>query len=95
MRRGVKLFRARAALPRLRSTGYAASGGSPATGLVVKIVLLGVGRGARGLAAPPLIAGAPWLWLGVLVATTALIFYAYLSPRRHRRSSTSSPARCS
>jgi arabinogalactan oligomer/maltooligosaccharide transport system permease protein len=34
------------------------------------------------LAAPPLISAHQWTWFGVLVGTTVLIFYAYLSPRR-------------
>jgi arabinogalactan oligomer/maltooligosaccharide transport system permease protein len=78
----------RQALPRPRGGlpgpihRLAVSGSSSTTGLVVKLVLLGVVAALAVLAAPPLISGRQWLWLGVLVATTVAIFYAYLSPRR-------------
>lgn len=67
---------------RPRGVIAAFGGGSSVTGLVVKVVLLGLAAGLAVLAAPPLVAGHNWFWLGVLVVTTALIFYAYLSRRR-------------
>jgi arabinogalactan oligomer / maltooligosaccharide transport system permease protein len=60
-----------------------AAGSSTSTaGLVAKLLLLGLVAALAVLAAPPLISGHQWMWLGVLVVTTLLIFYAYLSPRR-------------
>ncbi|MEU4436305.1 ABC transporter permease subunit [Micromonospora chalcea] len=53
-----------------------------ATGLVVKVVLLGLVAGIAIWAAFPLIEAEHWIGLGVLVATTAGLFYLYLS-RRH------------
>ena len=76
----------RKALPRPRGVTPTpinrATSSTSTTGLVVKILLLGMVAALGVLAAPPLIAGRQWLWFGVLVATTLLIFYAYLSPRR-------------
>jgi arabinogalactan oligomer / maltooligosaccharide transport system permease protein len=56
--------------------------GTSLTSLIVKIVLLGLVGALAVFAAPPLIQQHQWVWLGVLVVTTALIFYVYLSPRR-------------
>ena len=53
-----------------------------ATGLVVKVVLLGLVAGIAIWAAFPLIEAEHWIGLGILVATTAGLFYLYLS-RRH------------
>ncbi|MEW2592140.1 ABC transporter permease subunit [Micromonospora aurantiaca] len=53
-----------------------------ATGLVVKVVLLGLVAGIAIWAAFPLIEAEHWLALGVLAVTTAGLFYLYLS-RRH------------
>ncbi|MCZ7425825.1 ABC transporter permease subunit [Micromonospora sp. WMMA1949] len=53
-----------------------------ATGLVVKVVLLGLVAGIAIWAAFPLIEAEHWLALGVLAVTTAALFYLYLS-RRH------------
>ena len=51
-------------------------------GIVVKVVLLGLTGALAVLAAPPLVAARAWFWLGVLVITTTLIFFVYLSRRR-------------
>jgi arabinogalactan oligomer / maltooligosaccharide transport system permease protein len=56
-------------------------GTATATGLIVKIVVLGLGLGLAIWGAFPLIHAHAWVWLGVLVAVTALIFYVYLQPR--------------
>lgn len=61
-------------LPRPRGTSI--------TGLIVKIVFLGLAGALAVLAAPPLVSAHQWGWFAILVATTALIFYAYLSGRR-------------
>lgn len=53
-----------------------------ATGLVVKVVLLGLVAGIAIWAAFPLIEAGHWIALGVLAVTTAGLFYLYLS-RRH------------
>ncbi|MFI9642017.1 ABC transporter permease subunit [Micromonospora sp. NPDC051925] len=53
-----------------------------ATGLVVKVVLLGLVAGLAIWAAFPLIAAELWVGLAVLMATTAGLFYLYLT-RRH------------
>ncbi|MDO3683111.1 ABC transporter permease subunit [Micromonospora sp. C28ISP2-4] len=53
-----------------------------ATGLVVKVVLLGLVAGIAIWAAFPLIEAEHWIALGVLAVTTAGLFYLYLS-RRH------------
>ncbi|BCJ66302.1 ABC transporter permease subunit [Polymorphospora rubra] len=52
------------------------------TGLAVKVVLLGLVAGIALWAAFPLVEAEAWLGLGILVATTAGLFYLYLS-RRH------------
>jgi arabinogalactan oligomer / maltooligosaccharide transport system permease protein len=52
-----------------------------ATGLIVKIIVLGLGLGLAIWGAFPLIHQHAWVWLGVLIAVTALIFYVYLQPR--------------
>src|SRR5206468_4100359 len=56
--------------------------GTSAAGLIIKIVVLGLGLALAIWGAFPLIDAHAWLWLGVLVAVTALLFYVYLSPRR-------------
>ncbi|GAB3337157.1 ABC transporter permease subunit [Micromonospora halotolerans] len=53
-----------------------------ATGLVVKVVLLGLVAGIAIWAAFPLVEAEHWVGLAILAATTAGLFYLYLS-RRH------------
>ncbi|MCW3840165.1 ABC transporter permease subunit [Micromonospora yasonensis] len=53
-----------------------------ATGLVVKVILLGLVVGIAIWAAFPLIEAEHWVGLGILAVTTAGLFYLYLS-RRH------------
>ncbi|PWU52320.1 sugar transporter permease [Micromonospora globispora] len=53
-----------------------------ATGLVVKVILLGLVAGIAIWAAFPLIEAKMWVGLGILAATTAGLFYLYLT-RRH------------
>ena len=53
-----------------------------AGGWAVKIVLLGMVAGIALWAAFPLVAAGAWVGLGILLATTAGLFYLYLS-RRH------------
>ncbi|MBQ1045414.1 MULTISPECIES: ABC transporter permease subunit [unclassified Micromonospora] len=53
-----------------------------ATGLVVKVVLLGLVAGIAIWAAFPLIEAEHWIGLGILAATTTGLFYLYLG-RRH------------
>jgi arabinogalactan oligomer/maltooligosaccharide transport system permease protein len=53
-----------------------------ATGLLVKVVLLGLTAGIAIWAAFPLIEAEKWIGLAVLAATTAGLFYLYLT-RRH------------
>ncbi|MEU1685585.1 ABC transporter permease subunit [Micromonospora sp. NPDC005707] len=53
-----------------------------ATGLVVKVVLLGLVAGIAIWAAFPLVEAEHWVGLGILAATTAGLFYLYLG-RRH------------
>ncbi|MFC0029024.1 ABC transporter permease subunit [Micromonospora chaiyaphumensis] len=53
-----------------------------ATGLVGKVVLLGLVAGIAIWAAFPLVEAEHWIGLGILAATTAGLFYLYLS-RRH------------
>jgi arabinogalactan oligomer/maltooligosaccharide transport system permease protein len=53
-----------------------------ATGLVVKVVLLGLVAGIAIWAAFPLVEAEHWVGLGILTATTAGLFYLYLT-RRH------------
>ena len=52
-----------------------------ATGLVVKVVLLGLVAGIAIWAAFPLIEAKYWIGLGILAVTTAGLFYLYLTPR--------------
>ncbi|MCI4064186.1 ABC transporter permease subunit [Micromonospora sp. R77] len=52
------------------------------TGLIVKVVLLGLVAGIALWAAFPLIEAKMWTGLAILVATTAVLFYLYLT-RRH------------
>lgn len=51
------------------------------TGLLVKVVLLGLVAGIAVWAAFPLIEAELWVGLAVLLATTAGLFYLYLTPR--------------
>ena len=53
-----------------------------ATGLVVKVILLGLVAGIAIWAAFPLIGAKMWVGLGILAVTTAGLFYLYLT-RRH------------
>ncbi|SBT54482.1 ABC transporter permease subunit [Micromonospora narathiwatensis] len=53
-----------------------------ATGLVVKVVLLGLAAGIAIWAAFPLVEAGHWIGLAILAATTAGLFYLYLT-RRH------------
>ncbi|MFU8870740.1 ABC transporter permease subunit [Micromonospora sp. SL4-19] len=53
-----------------------------ATGLLVKVVLLGLVAGIAIWAAFPLVEAEHWIGLAILVATTAGLFYLYLT-RRH------------
>ncbi|MDI5937615.1 MULTISPECIES: ABC transporter permease subunit [unclassified Micromonospora] len=52
-----------------------------ATGLVVKVILLGLVAGIALWAAFPLIEAEKWVGLALLAATTAGLFYLYLTPR--------------
>jgi N-terminal of TM subunit in PBP-dependent ABC transporters len=52
------------------------------TGLVVKIVLLGLVLAVAVFAAFPLVEQGQWLGLALVVGVTALLFWIYLSPRR-------------
>ena len=52
------------------------------SGLLVRVVMLGLAAGIAVWAAFPLIAGGHWIGLGILVVTTAGIGYLYLT-RRH------------
>ncbi|MEV4660913.1 ABC transporter permease subunit [Micromonospora echinofusca] len=51
------------------------------TGLLVKVVLLGLVAGIAVWAAFPLIEAELWVGLAILLATTAGLFYLYLTPR--------------
>lgn len=51
------------------------------TGLAVKVILLGLVAGIAIWAAFPLIEAEYWIGLAVLLATTAGIFYLYVTPR--------------
>ncbi|MEU7997048.1 ABC transporter permease subunit [Micromonospora sp. NPDC049060] len=51
------------------------------TGMLVKVVLLGLVAGIAVWAAFPLIEAELWVGLAVLLATTAGLFYLYLTPR--------------
>ncbi|MEU2611406.1 ABC transporter permease subunit [Micromonospora sp. NPDC007271] len=53
-----------------------------ATGLVVKVILLGLAAGIAIWAAFPLVEAGHWIGLAILAATTAGLFYLYLT-RRH------------
>lgn len=68
----------------LSGPGYAGRtpGRVTATGLVVKVVLLGLVAGIAIWAAFPLIEAEMWAGLAVLLATTAALFYIYLGRRR-------------
>ena len=62
--------------------GLGADGTSSPAGLILKIVALGLTGAVAVWAAFPLIDKNNWIGLAILIAVTALIFYAYLSPRR-------------
>jgi arabinogalactan oligomer / maltooligosaccharide transport system permease protein len=51
------------------------------TGLTLKVLLLGFVVAIAVWAAFPLVDGDHWIGLGILVATTALLLYVYLTPR--------------
>ncbi|WDZ86760.1 ABC transporter permease subunit [Micromonospora cathayae] len=51
------------------------------TGLAVKVILLGLTAGIAVWAAFPLVEGEKWAGLALLAATTAGLFYLYLTPR--------------
>ncbi|MDT0531906.1 ABC transporter permease subunit [Micromonospora sp. DSM 115977] len=51
------------------------------TGMLVKVVLLGLVAGIAVWAAFPLIEAELWVGLAILLATTAGLFYLYLTPR--------------
>jgi arabinogalactan oligomer / maltooligosaccharide transport system permease protein len=57
-------------------------GSTTTTGLLVKIVLLGLVLALAIFAAFPLIEQGQWLGLALVVVVTALLFWIYLSPRR-------------
>jgi arabinogalactan oligomer / maltooligosaccharide transport system permease protein len=61
-------------------------GSTSTTGLVVKIVLLGLVLAIAVFAAFPLIEQGQWLGLALVVAVTALLFWIYLSPAASRPS---------
>jgi arabinogalactan oligomer/maltooligosaccharide transport system permease protein len=61
--------------------GLGADGTSSPTGLILKVVALGLLAGIATWAAIPLVTGQRWVWLTVLVLVTLLAFYVYLSPR--------------
>ena len=57
-------------------------GTTTTTGLIIKIVLLGLVLAIAIFGAFPLIEQGQWLGLALLVGVTALLFWIYLSPRR-------------
>jgi arabinogalactan oligomer/maltooligosaccharide transport system permease protein len=57
-------------------------GTTSTTGLVVKVVVLGLVLAIAIFAAFPLIEQQQWVGLALLVGVTALLFWIYLSPRR-------------
>ncbi|HEV2929089.1 MAG TPA: ABC transporter permease subunit [Propionibacteriaceae bacterium] len=57
-------------------------GTTTTTGLIIKIVLLGLVLALAIFGAFPLIDQGQWLGLALLVGVTALLFWIYLSPRR-------------
>jgi arabinogalactan oligomer / maltooligosaccharide transport system permease protein len=57
-------------------------GSTTTTGLLVKIVLLGLVLALAIFAAFPLIEQRQWLGLALVIGVTALLFWIYLSPRR-------------
>jgi arabinogalactan oligomer/maltooligosaccharide transport system permease protein len=57
-------------------------GSTTTTGLLVKIVLLGLVLAIAIFAAFPLIGQRQWLGLALVIGVTALLFWIYLSPRR-------------
>ena len=54
---------------------------SSATGMIVKIILLGLVLALAIFGVIPLIADGRWLWVAILVVVTAIMFFVYLSPR--------------
>jgi arabinogalactan oligomer/maltooligosaccharide transport system permease protein len=61
--------------------GLGADGTSSPSGLILKILALGVLAAIAVWGALPLINGKNWIGLAILVAVTLLAFYVYLSPR--------------
>jgi arabinogalactan oligomer / maltooligosaccharide transport system permease protein len=53
---------------------------SSATGMIIKIVLLGLVLALTVFGAIPLISDGRWLWLAILLVVTMIIFYVYLGP---------------
>jgi arabinogalactan oligomer/maltooligosaccharide transport system permease protein len=76
---GTTLPRPRGVPPRRRDQNALRS--ATTTGLIAKVLLLGLTAALAVLAAPSLISTHEWFWLGVLVVTTAAIFTVYLSRR--------------
>jgi arabinogalactan oligomer / maltooligosaccharide transport system permease protein len=68
--------------PGAQPPGRRARPGTTTTGLIVKIVLLGLVLAIAIFGAFPLIDRGQWLGLALLVGVTALLFWIYLSPRR-------------
>ncbi|HEY7606832.1 MAG TPA: sugar transporter permease, partial [Actinomycetes bacterium] len=60
----------------------ARAGSTTTTGMLVKIVLLGLVLAVAVFAAFPLIEQGQWLGLALVVGVTAVLFWIYLSPRR-------------
>ncbi len=54
---------------------------SSATGMIIKIILLGLVLALAIFGVIPLIADGRWLWVAILVVVTAIMFFVYLSPR--------------
>lgn len=72
----------RPGLPRPSRTTVRDHAPITATGLLVKVILLGLVAGIAGWAAFPLIEGEHWVGLAILAVTTAGLLYLYLG-RRH------------
>lgn len=57
-------------------------GTTTTTGVLAKILILGVVAAIAIWAAFPLVSGRNWTGLGILIVVTALLFYVYLGPRK-------------
>jgi arabinogalactan oligomer/maltooligosaccharide transport system permease protein len=68
--------------PRLAARRDERPGSTTVTGLVAKTLLLGLVAALAVWAAFPLLQARAWVGLAIEAAVTALIFYAYLAPRR-------------